>query len=377
MEFNKPAAQENNLINDTRKSQLGFTLLEMLVAMVIFLIVTGSIYGLLQIGRIDRNRSSRRSDIMKNARAAIHLIGRDALNAGLGYHQSGGIVPDDFVSNRYGLPADTDTDRDVLTSIIVGDNLLTNDLQEDPTIKTDTIAFAYRDVDFNGGDVISLGEPRAGGSADTLRVVTKKAGAAAPVNQYDLFMVETDNTQVVVMATGKPDDSTVDFAPTDPLGLNQPFDGRGTGGSLLKPCSQVITADCSTYAGINTNIPMKRIMLISYKVKQDGTLVRLTYGNNTGKPADEQIREQPLAYNVKDMQFRYVLNDGRVLDNPVVGSDGILGTADDRMSDANLITQVTVTLKVASSERDEQTGRFEVITLNATFSTRNLQYDVG
>ena len=122
---------------------------------------------------------------------------------------------------------------------------------------------------------------------------------------------------------------------------------------------------------------MKRIFLVSYKVKQDGTLVRLTYGNNVGKDSDEQIQEQPLAYNIKDLQFRYVLSDGRVMDNPAAGDDGIIGTPDDRMSDTNLITQITITLKVASTEIDEQTGMPAVITLNATFSTRNLQYDIG
>jgi len=62
----------------------GFSLIELLIAMVIFLLVTGTIYGLLEVGRANRDRSSRRSDILKNARVSISLIGRDALNAGLG-----------------------------------------------------------------------------------------------------------------------------------------------------------------------------------------------------------------------------------------------------------------------------------------------------
>ncbi len=86
MKFNNSDKMNANELDFSRKSERGFTLLEMLVAMVVFLIVTGSIYGLLQVGRIDRNRAGRRSDIMKDARAAIHLIGRDALNAGLSYH---------------------------------------------------------------------------------------------------------------------------------------------------------------------------------------------------------------------------------------------------------------------------------------------------
>ena len=48
------------------------------------MIIVGTIYGLLQIGLIDRNRASRRSDVLKNARAAMHLISRDALNDMMG-----------------------------------------------------------------------------------------------------------------------------------------------------------------------------------------------------------------------------------------------------------------------------------------------------
>ena len=47
------------------KSQRGFSLIEMLVAMVIFLIITSAIYGLLAMGRTSRNRSSRRTDVLK------------------------------------------------------------------------------------------------------------------------------------------------------------------------------------------------------------------------------------------------------------------------------------------------------------------------
>src|SRR3982751_3411506 len=88
--------------------QSGFSLLELLIAMVIFMIVTGSIYGLLSLGRYDRNRSSRRTDVLKNARVAVHMIGRDVLNAGLGYHRRGAMAPDNFNSSKLGVTADVD-----------------------------------------------------------------------------------------------------------------------------------------------------------------------------------------------------------------------------------------------------------------------------
>ncbi len=383
MNFKRFDKMKNNKA-DRRAAQAGFTLLEMLVAMIVFLIVTGSIYGLLQVGRIDRNRASRRTDMLKNARAAIHLMGRDALNAGLSYHKQGASVPDNFLSNRFSVPLDADNERDSETSIIVGNDIFTNDLLGDPNAKTDTVTFAWRDLDFNkplpapaagapdnrSGKTVTLNSV-SGGSANSARVTSATAGGLIAANVYDLYMVQAGSSRVLVMATAKPDNSTLEFAPGDPLGINQSYNGTGKNRSLLKPCTVNGEEDCTTYNG---NFALKRVFMVNYKVKIDGTLVRQEYGNNVGRPADEQIREQPLAYNIKDLQIRYLLTDGRVTDNPAAGVDGVLGTADDQPLDANLITQMMITIKVAASEADEQTGQPEVITLNATFSTRNLQY---
>lgn len=353
-------------------AESGFSLVEMIVAMVIFMIVVGTVYGLLQIGLIDRNRASRRADVLKNARAAMHLMSRDALNAGLSYNKSGAIVPDDFISTRLGIPADTDTDRDVLTSITGGNNLFFNILSPDINARTDLIAFAYRDTDFNGGNVISLNNAvTVSGQPATVRLQTAP-GEARNVRGYDLYLVESDSSQVAVMATGLPSLSAIDIAPGDPLGLNQPLNGTGAGGSLLQRCTAVITENCTTYVA-----SVKRFFWVAYRVKSDGTLVRITFGNNTGAPPAEQIQEQPVAYNIEDFQILYVLEDGSTTENPSAGADGIAGTADDQPSDFNLVRQINVTIKVQATEADEQLGEPESITLNGTFGMRNLEYDAG
>jgi prepilin-type N-terminal cleavage/methylation domain-containing protein len=351
------------------KSQKGFTLLEMIVAITIFLIITGAVYGLLQIGRIDRNRSSRRSDMLKNARTAIHLIGRDVLNAGMSFHQRGAIVPDNFISTRLGVPADADTKRDVLTSVIAGNDLFTNNLNPDTTVKTDLISFSYRDLSFNAGDVVGLTGVTA--SSTTARLATT-AGQAASASVYDLYLVESDSSQVAVMASTVPNTSRIDITPGDPLGLNQAINGTGVNSSLLKKCTALITTDCTTYLA-----SVKKFSWVAYKVKPDGTLVRIIFGNNTGRPLDEQIREQPLAYNVQNLQLKYVLADGTVTDKPSAGVDGIVGTIDDKPEDFNLIRQVSIILQVQSTEIDEQTRKPAIITLNATFALRNMEYDAG
>src|SRR4051812_29060571 len=106
--------------SSNKVEQSGFSLLELMIAMTIFMIVTGSIYGLMQLGTYDRNRASRRSDVLKNARVAVHMIGRDVLNAGLGYHRRGAIAPDNFNSSRFGVTADVDNVRDMVTAVVAG-----------------------------------------------------------------------------------------------------------------------------------------------------------------------------------------------------------------------------------------------------------------
>jgi prepilin-type N-terminal cleavage/methylation domain-containing protein len=350
-------------------NQEGFSLVEVMVAMIIFLIVSASIYGLLRLGSADRNRASSRSDILKNARMALHLIGRDAFNAGLGYNRKGARVPDNFLKNTFSLKPDADTKRDLLTAIVTGDNIFGNTLLSDPSIKTDVIAFCTRDLAFNQGKTIEIKDVSASGSS-TARIETKLADGASAVKNFNLFLLESVNTQVAVIATGK-GANTVDFAPSDPLNLNQAYDGSGDNASILRKCSATITEDCTDYSATS----MVKFDLISYRIKEDGTLVRTVQGNNTSGGAGEQVQEQLLAYNIENMQISYVLENGEVTTAPTAGPDGVVGTVDDVEENNNFIRQVNVRITVQSTDIDEQTRKPLKITLNATYSTRNLEYD--
>jgi len=299
------------------------------------------------------------------------MMGRDVLNAGLGYHRRGAVVPDNFNNLQIGVPADVDGTRDMLTSVVVGNNLYQNSLATAAT-RTDSIAFAYRDMEFNAGNVIDLASVGAGSSAAVPRLRSKTSTGAAAAKQYDLFLVESDTSQVLVMATTVNGSNTLDAAPGDPLGVNQALNGSGQNGSVLRQCTSSSDTNCTTYSAT-----AKRVFLVSYRVKQDGTLVRIIYGNNRGAAASAQIQELPLAYNIEDLQIKYILEDGTSSDNPSVGPDGNVGTADDDWQRFNLVRQVQITIKVQSTENDEKTKKPESITFTSTFSTRNLEYDAG
>lgn len=360
----------------------GFSIIEMVVALTVFVIVIGAIFGMLSLGRIDRNRSSRRSDVMKNARAAIHLMGRDILNAGFQFHQRGAIVPDNFVGNVLGIPVDTDTDNDFLPAIVAGNNVRPSSLQS--TTNTDLISICYRDLNFNvpatptapgEGDPINIkNSSNEAALPSDVTTLTTKNGEANQVNVYDLLLLETASSQILFMPTSTADGNKIRVAPGDPFGLNIKYNGNSTNSTVLRKCTATRTDNCvPSYAGATA----KKIRWISYSLTPEGTLIRTIYGNNQGGLADEQVQRQPIAYNIQDMQFKYVLKDGTVTDNPVAGPDGDAGTDDDIPENLNLIRQVTVTIIVQATERDEQTKRFETITMSSTFSTRNLQYDAG
>lgn len=359
-------------LNVESNGQSGFSLLELMIAMVIFIIISGAIFGLMQLGNYDRNRASRRSDVLKNARVAVHMIGRDVLNAGLGYHRRGAISPDNFNTTRFGIPADVDSVRDMVTSIISGNNLYTNNLNAVTSTRTDSIAFAYRDVDFNSGNVIDLLGVGAGSSAAVARLTSKTSTGFAEAKPYDVFLIESDTSQVLAMATTVNGSNTIDAATGDPLGVNQALNGSGQAGSVLRQCTSSADQNCTTYSAT-----AKRVFLVSYRVKQDGTLVRLIYGNNRGALSTDQIQELPLAYNIEDFQIKYILEDGTTSENPSVGADGIVGTTDDDWQGFNSIRQIMITIKVQSTENDEKTGRPESITMTSTFNARNLGYDAG
>lgn len=379
------------------KNQAGFSVLEMLVAATIFIIVTGSIYALLELGRSDRSRTSRRGDAQKNARIAMYLIGRDVMNAGLGYHKTGALVPDDFLSNRLGVAFDPNNGRDTLTSVACGNNVFTNRYLP-TTQKTDAIAFIYRDLDFNGGKTIvvrdEVGTSTSNAVVFQLPTPTPTISPAPTktptfdaatnftnVSNNDLFMAETKTSQIVGMVTSKDAATyrlTVDTG--DNLTLNQERNKKDASnnfiGSLFRKCTSLTDTNCTTYSGtVGGEILLKKIEMVSYQVTFDGTLVRTIYGNNSAGTKTEQIQQRAIAYGVQNFQIRYQMIDGTIVDDPVVGVDGNRGTTDDTPTNMNNVRYVSISLTVSSTEVDEMSGDPEVITINSTFALRNMSYD--
>src|ERR1700752_885981 len=107
-----------------RSSQGGFSLIELLTSIVIFLVITASVFGLLQVARQSRTIVSENTSLTKNVRIALNLLGRDTYNAGYGYPlQNTVVLPDNRISVRLGIPNAIDATRDTVPPIIAGNNI--------------------------------------------------------------------------------------------------------------------------------------------------------------------------------------------------------------------------------------------------------------
>ncbi|MBK8150887.1 MAG: prepilin-type N-terminal cleavage/methylation domain-containing protein [Acidobacteria bacterium] len=334
----------------------GFTLIEMVLSMTVFLIAIAAVYGVARLASVQKNTVNTRIDQMRSARIALEYLRRDAINAGLGYHRTGGNVPDNVGNALFGIKADADTERDLMTSIIGGDNITANTLNFGG--KTDVAAFISRDIAFNGALLVNY--TGAAASGNNVKVTTT-AGGTTNCRPYDLYLFEssTGTTQVVGIATSIPNATTIQLGngSIDPLGINQSATGTGQALNML-----ISTAGGGT---------IKKVNLISYSVTEAGVLVRKTYGNQTGKLASEQIEKRELVYNVSDFQIKYFMEDGTSGNDPSVGNSG--RTNQIKM---NSIVQIQVSITIAADSSNGAQSSAPIV-IKEFISTKNLRYEAS
>ncbi len=333
----------------------GFSLVELLVSLTVFLIAVAAVYSVASIAHIQRATVVSRIDQMRSARIALEYIRRDAINAGLGYHRTGGNGPDNIARSLFGVKSDADNERDLVTSIVAGNQINSNDLNVEA--QTDVVNFVSRDLTFNDGLLVNYNSATASGSSVNINTAN---GAASVCNQYDVYLFESSSgtTQVIGTATSIPNTKTIQLAPgsADPLGLNQSASGTGESGSLLV-----------TVSGGGT---LKRVNLVGYSVTPAGVLVRKTFGNKAGSPANQQIETRELVYNVSDFQVRYFMEDGSVTDDP--SSDN--GGRENQMK-MNSVVQIQVSLTIAGDPTSSSPAARVPITIREFISTKNLRYE--
>lgn len=342
------------------KDQKGFTLLELLVSMVIFLVVSASIWSVLRIAMQSRSVVNQQVGLVKNVRVGLNLIGRDTYNAGFGYPLKNSVVlPDNRLSQLLGLPNDFDTSRDTVPPIIAGNNITLNTFNTAPNVRTDQITFLFKDSSFNliGAGSSAVSQALNINAATTLSGIDEiipTTGSNSSCRVNDIYLITGNTGSTLGVATGLSGTNKIQFANGDPLGFNQ------TG--LLGPLR-----------GITTPASLHRVLMVTYFVTSDGILTRREYANIT--PAVPFV-DDPLVYGVEDFQIEYILDTGEIVENPSAGPDGIAGTADDTPSNLAAVRQVRFTISVRSVELNSAGQPFRE-TMAVTYGTRNLGYDAN
>lgn len=337
-------AQQSTL----RAAQAGFSLIELAVVVAVFTVVSTAVYGLLAVGRADSFTARQRVEMLQNVRISLESIGRDALNAGIGFPRDGAAIPDNKLL-IFGYTADVDPDLDRITPVIAGDNVNPNTLNPVAGTKTDQVTFLFQDDQFNNGQPVSVTSINA-----TQQLRLAPAVAATSICAVGDLYIVWGATTALAMATAVPGgaNNAVDCLNGDPIGLNQ----SGATGPLAA-------------VGLGTTT-LYKVSMVTYYVTTDGTLMRRAWGNPTAlagagvtvaNPALGYY-DEPLAFGVEDLQIRYILApDGTAVTSP-------------SLADRANIRQVQVTITTRSIEVDRRGGLPHRTTLTSTFSTRNLVY---
>jgi prepilin-type N-terminal cleavage/methylation domain-containing protein len=326
----------------------GFSLIELLVSLVIFLVVTGTIFGVMQVAQRSRTTINQQVPMNKSLRFALNLLGRDTYNAGYAYPlRSTVVLPDLRVSTLLETPADSNSSRDTMPPIITGNNLRPNSLNPTPNAKTDQVTFLYKDSSFNNksgfSTPLNINAATTTAGIDEIVPVT---GENDECTVNDVFLVVGNTGSTIGVVTGLSGIDKVQFANGDILNLNK----TGPSGNLRK---------------ITTPATMFRVFIVTFFVTEDGTLIRREFGNRPTTELTGGYVDEPLVYGVQDFQVQYVMDDGTLTDSPTEDEINLAA-----------IRQVRYTISARSYDTDA-TGEAVTTTMSTTFSTRNLGYDAN
>jgi type IV pilus assembly protein PilW len=340
-----------------RSGEAGFSLLELLVSITLFLIISGSVWGLLRTAQQSRMSLTENVQLAKNLRISLNLLARDALNAGYGYPASSTVIaPDNRVSTLLGIPNDVDTTRDTIPPIIAGNNITLSTFNTTANTRTDQVTFLYKDPTFNVISGVSqpLSINAATTSAGGIDEIVPLSGSNSACRVNDIYIIIGNTGATLGLSTALSGADRIQFSNGDLLGLNQ----TGTSGPLR---------------AITTPASIQRVKLVTYFVTADGTLTRRDYANVS--PAVAFV-DEPLVYNVENFQIQYVMDSGALVDNPSAGPDLTAGTADDTQANLAAVRQIRFTISTRSTEKDQK-GNYYRESMSTTVSTRNLGYEAS
>lgn len=347
----------NNSLNKT--GERGFSVLEMMVAIIVMLIITGAVFSLLRDSVKTSTATLEMGDAQQSLRTAHEYISRDLMNTGDGLNSISNIrVPENFVTNYLTQSPVTDpatpgfvnlglvtADNNVAANTVVLGTAPATTVRSTPVL-TDRITILQADQTFtpitvDAGDV----DPNTGlASVSDTDIDKFRTGEIYFVSSAagSIFLTITDRQGVGTSNPG------LVFAGGDPFGLNS----VGVGGQL-----DVVTA------GGTLPVSISRMKMIHYYVNSSGLLMRRVFGVRL-----QGFSESVIAEPVVSLQFRYFLNlkdtNGNVI-QPKAQLSTSLQQTETRQVEVNLTVETPHTM---------HNGQRQQISMTTNTSVRNMQF---
>ena len=344
-----------------KKSEQGFSLLEVIVAMFVMLIVCGAVFELMRDSMKTSHATLEMTDGQESVRTGQEYITRDLVNTGDGLNSINNIlVPQNFVTDYLTLNPITDP----LNPGIIKLGLITtdNNVAANTLVRGTAPAVNVRATPFLTDRITILQMERP----EIFTPITLAAGALTPVDGLaavspadidrfsvgEIYFITSAVGGVFATVTdrqgvGTPNPFLV-FAAGDIFGLNS----VGAGGQL-----DVITA------GATLPTSICRMKIIHYYISSNGLLMRRVFGVRGAGFAESAIAE-----HVVSLQFRYFLNL-RDANGNVAQPVAQLTTSQQQVETRQV--EVGLTVETAHTLQD---GQRQKISMTTSTSVRNMQF---
>ena len=334
------------------RSNRGFTIFELVVAMGLATVVLGGALALTSQAIGISDMVSQRSDMQQNGRVAINMIARDASLAGTGFPASGIQLPSGNGSQDSHFACDVTTGCHVTNNVYTDERLYATlpGSSGGVTINgvtTDVITLVYDDPSSNLDqfELVTIGTDSKTIEFNPLTTPAYN-DAFVGLKEGDVLLANNNNGQAVAVVTDVRDDYEVRMNPgnADSLDFNQQ--------------SGAAIGTFKSIQGAPTTV--RRIFIITYYIdNSDPDIPMLMRQVNAHPP-------MAVAEYVENLQVTYDIFD----------DDASVATAelDDAGGVPNQIRKTNITLTVRSPGQTRIEGDFQRITLTTSVGPRNLTY---
>jgi prepilin-type N-terminal cleavage/methylation domain-containing protein len=335
-------------------SQAGFSLIEMLIAVAVFVVLTASVAALLRDTMKIATATYEITDAQENLRIAQEYINRDLMNAGDGLKSISTIrVPTAFVTNYITLNPISDTGMPAGTTnlgILTSDNNLpasTNVVQSNPATVVRTASDRQTILEIDPSFTpIALPAASANSSGSTITVSAADIGKFSVGEIY--FLTSSLGGTFATITAKNSGTRVLSFSTGDAYGLNL----TGTGGHIKA---------ISNSGALATSL--MRMRIIHYYVTSTKLLMRREFGIKGAGHRDSIIAE-----HVLNVQLNYSLNMTDANGN-LVQPTSTLSTTEQRLAVRQVETTVTV-----ETPRAIHGGIQPTISATTATSVRNMQF---